>query len=120
MDMEDVGTKCRICGNRKGNEIYKCKDRRLTLSGGGIFRYLFCAHCGTLSLVDVPEDMGKYYRVAADTRGLNYDQYFVRGQVRTESDEAYTSHNTVRLDVQGTVEKILTAEYVQEQLKLKI
>ena len=41
MDMEDVGTKCRICGNRKGNEIYKCKDRRLNLSGGGILRYLF-------------------------------------------------------------------------------
>jgi len=37
MDMEDVGTKCRICGNRKGNEIYKCKDRRLNLSGGGVF-----------------------------------------------------------------------------------
>mgnify|MGYP000391365004 CR=1 FL=1 len=38
MDMEDVGTKCRICGNRKGNEIYKCKDRRLNLSGGGYFQ----------------------------------------------------------------------------------
>ena len=62
------------------------------------------------------EDMGNYYRVAADTRGLNYDKYFVRGQVRTESDEAYTSHNTRRLDVQGTADKIMTAEYVQEQL----
>lgn len=63
------------------------------------------------------EDMGNYYRVAADTRGLNYDKYFVQGQVRTQSDEAYTSHNTRRLDVQGTAEKIMTAEYVQEQLK---
>ena len=62
------------------------------------------------------EDMGNYYRVAADTRGLNYDKYFVRRQVRTESDEAYTSHNTRRLDVQGTADKIMTAEYVQEQL----
>lgn len=60
------------------------------------------------------EDMGGYYRVAADNRDLNYDKYFIKGQVRTQSDEAYTSHNTVRLDVEGTVKKILTTEYVQE------
>ena len=62
------------------------------------------------------EDMGGYYRVAADNRDLNYDKYFIKGQVRTQSDEAYTSHNTVRLDVEGTVKKILTTEYVQEAL----
>ena len=32
------------------------------------------------------------------------------------AEKAYTSHNTQRLDVEGTVEKILTAEYVQEML----
>ena len=64
------------------------------------------------------EDMGRYYRVLADTRGLNYDKYFVKGQVLTESDEAYTSHNTKRLDVPGIIEKISTTEYVQEQLKI--
>lgn len=40
------------------------------------------------------EDMGNYYRVSADNRDLNYDKYFVNGQVTTEADEAYTSHNT--------------------------
>lgn len=64
------------------------------------------------------EDMGRYYRVLADTRGLNYDKYFVKGQVLTESDEAYTSHNTRRLDVPEIIEKISTTEYVQEQLKI--
>ena len=63
------------------------------------------------------EDMGEYYRVAADNRDLNYDRYFVQGKVQTESDESYTSHNTRRLDVQGIVEKICTTEYVQELLK---
>lgn len=63
------------------------------------------------------EDMGQYYRVSADNRDLNYDQYFVKGQVTTEAEESYTSHNTNLLDVDGVVEKILTTDYVQEQLK---
>ena len=62
------------------------------------------------------EDMGHYFRVAADNRDLNYDQYFVQGQVRTEADESYTSHNTNRLDVEGTVKKLLTTDYVREEL----
>ena len=62
------------------------------------------------------EDMGKYFRVAADNRDLNYDQYFIHGKVQTQSDEAYTSHNTRRLNVEETVSKLLTADYVREQL----
>ena len=65
------------------------------------------------------EDMGNYFRVAADSRDLNYDKFVVNGQVQTESDEAYTSHNTNLLDVDGTVEKILTTDYVKEQLQNK-
>lgn len=63
------------------------------------------------------EDMGGYYRVSADNRDLNYDKFFVEGKVVTEAEEAYTSHNTQLLDVEGTVKKILTTDYVQEQLK---
>ena len=62
------------------------------------------------------QDMGDYFRVAADNRDLNYDKFFVQGQVQTEADEAYTSHNTTLLDVDGTVQKILTTDYVREQL----
>ena len=64
------------------------------------------------------EDMGQYFRVSADNRNLNYDKYFIKGYVQTQSDEAYTSHNTTRLDVEGTVDKLLTTDYVQEQMKL--
>ena len=63
------------------------------------------------------EDMGGYYRVAADNRDLNYDKFVVKGEVHTMADESYTSHNTERLDVEGTVKKILTTEYVQNELK---
>ena len=63
------------------------------------------------------EDMGHYFRVSADNRDLNYDKYFVQGQVQTMADESYTSHNTKRLNVKETVEKILTTEYVQDELK---
>lgn len=62
------------------------------------------------------EDMGGYYRVAADNRDLNYDKFFVKGQVLTQAEESYTSHNTNRLDVEGTVKKILTTDYVREEL----
>jgi len=63
------------------------------------------------------EDMGKYFRVAADNRDLNYDKFFIKGQVQTQADEAYTSSNTTMLDVEGTVKKILTTDYVQDALK---
>ena len=63
------------------------------------------------------EDMGHYFRVAADNRDLNYDKFVVNGEVHTMADESYTSHNTTRLDVEGTVKKILTTEYVQNELK---
>ena len=63
------------------------------------------------------EDMGHYFRVSADNRDLNYDKFVVKGEVQTMADEAYTSHNTTRLDVEGTIQKILTTDYVQEELK---
>ena len=62
-------------------------------------------------------DMGHYFRIAPDGRSLNYDKFYVEGQVQTEGDEAYTSHNTTRLDVDGVVAKIMTTDYVREELE---
>ena len=62
------------------------------------------------------EDMGDYFRVTPDERGLNYDKFLATYGAVTQADEAYTSHNTTRLDVDGTVKKILTTDYVNEQL----
>ena len=63
------------------------------------------------------QDMGQYYRVLADNRDLNYDKYFVKGQVITQAEESYTSHNTNRLDVNGVVQKLLNTDYIKEVLK---
>ena len=62
-------------------------------------------------------DLGRYFRVRADGRDLNYDQFFVQGRVHTQAEESYTSHNTVRLDVDGVVNKLLTAGYVRRALE---
>ena len=40
-----------------------------------------------------------------------------KGEVQTEADESYTSHNTTRLDVEGTVKKLLTTDYVRNALE---
>ena len=63
------------------------------------------------------EDMGNYFRVSADNRDLNYDKYFTKGKVETQAEESYTSHNTRQLNVAETVEKILTTDYVKEELQ---
>ncbi|MGN0659758.1 MAG: polysaccharide biosynthesis protein [Emergencia sp.] len=63
------------------------------------------------------EDLGQYFRVAADSRDLNYDRFVAAGQVQTMGEEAYTSHNTRRLNVEQTVEKLLTTDYVKEALE---
>lgn len=63
------------------------------------------------------EDMGHYYRVAADNRDLNYDKFYVEGKVETQAEESYTSHNTKLLDVDGVVRKIMTTDYVKDELE---
>ena len=90
-------TETRVIGTRHGEKLYEtlmtCEERLRA------------------------EDMGEYFRVACDSRDLNYDKFFAQGEVKTMADEAYTSHNTRRLDVAGTIEKIKTAEYVQLALE---
>lgn len=62
------------------------------------------------------EDMGRYYRIPADNRDLNYKKYFVEGETHISELDDYTSHNTERLDVRGIKELLLKLDYVKEQL----
>lgn len=62
-------------------------------------------------------DEGNYFRIAADTRDLNYDKYFVDGVPELSSLEPYTSHNTERLTVEQVKEKLLSLSYVRDELK---
>lgn len=47
------------------------------------------------------EELSGFFRIPADNRNLNYDNYFSKGNKRLESIQQYTSHNTERLDVEG-------------------
>lgn len=62
------------------------------------------------------EDMGRYYRIPADNRDLNYKKYFVEGEEKVSGLDDYTSHNTNRLDVLGIKQLLLKLEYIQGEL----
>ena len=62
-------------------------------------------------------DMGHYYRIVPDDQSLNYDTFYVKGTVHIESEEAYTSHNTNRLDYDGVAKKIVGTDYVKVELE---
>jgi len=47
------------------------------------------------------EDLGEYYRIPADTRDLNYERYFSKGEPDMEKIQEYHSHNTHQLDLEG-------------------
>ena len=61
-------------------------------------------------------DMGNFYRVPSDKRGLNYDKYFKDGDVERNTLTEFNSHNTELLDVEGVKEKLLSLEYIREEL----
>lgn len=63
------------------------------------------------------EDLGKYYRVPADNRDLNYKKFFVEGEMRVAEFDDYTSHNTERLDVEGVKALLLKLDYIAERLR---
>lgn len=90
-------TECKIIGSRHGEKLYETlmgREERLRSS-----------------------DMGRYFKISPDARGLNYDKFYVEGIAATEGDEAYTSHNTNRIDVDGVVAKLMTTDYVKEELE---
>ena len=61
-------------------------------------------------------DMGNFYAVPADNRDLNYDKYFVEGDVKRATIEEFNSDNTYRLNLEETKEKIASLEYIQNEL----
>lgn len=91
----DTGT--RIIGTRHGEKLYETLVTREEMLRS--------------------EDMGDYFRVAADSRDLNYDKFVINGTVKTQAEEEYTSHNSELLSVNEMVQKLLTTTYIQEELK---
>lgn len=64
-------------------------------------------------------DMGNYFRIPCDTRDLNYDKFFTKGNTQMDTIEDYHSHNTRRLDVEGMKEQLLRLRLVREDLGIE-
>ena len=62
-------------------------------------------------------DLDGFYRIPADNRDLNYGSYFTDGDVKTSALEDYNSHNTIRLNVDEVVKKLMDLDYIKEELK---
>lgn len=62
------------------------------------------------------DDLGDYYRIPSDNRDLNYNKYFVEGQEEISEAQDYNSHNTDRLNVEQVKEKLMTLQFVRDEL----
>lgn len=61
-------------------------------------------------------DMGEFYRVPCDKRDLNYDKYFKDGDTERNTLTEFNSSNTELLDVEQVKEKLLTLQYIRDEL----
>lgn len=61
-------------------------------------------------------DMGIFYRVPCDKRGLNYDKYFVEGNVERTALTEFNSSNTRLLNIEEVKEKLMTLSYIRDEL----
>jgi UDP-glucose 4-epimerase len=61
-------------------------------------------------------DMGDYYRIPADNRDLNYGKFFTEGESKVSEVDDYTSHNTERLDIEGTKKLLLKLDLIRVDL----
>lgn len=87
----------KIIGTRHGEKLYETLVSREEMSKS--------------------EDMGRYFRIPADNRDLNYDKYIISGKPEANYVDDYTSHNTTRLNVKEIQDLLLTLDYIKEQLR---
>jgi UDP-glucose 4-epimerase len=86
----------KIIGTRHGEKLFETLVSREEMSGA--------------------EDLGDYFRIPCDSRDLNYDKYFVVGDVQVSNNQDYTSHNTHRLNVEGVKAILLKVDLLREVL----
>jgi UDP-glucose 4-epimerase len=86
----------RIIGTRHGEKLYESLVSREEMARA--------------------EDLGRYFRIPADARDLNYDRYFVEGQMAVSQLDDYTSHNTQRLDIDGVKGVLRQLDIVKEAI----
>ena len=61
-------------------------------------------------------DLGNFYRVPCDKRGLNYDKYFKQGDTERNPLSEFNSNNTELLNVEQVQQKLLSLQYIRDEL----
>jgi UDP-N-acetylglucosamine 4,6-dehydratase/5-epimerase len=90
------GNEIKVIGTRHGEKLYESLVSREEMARA--------------------EDLGGYYRVPADSRDLNYDKYFIRGETEISKIDDYTSHNTQRLNVEQVKDVLRGLSVVQDAI----
>lgn len=96
LELFNVDNEIKVIGTRHGEKLYESLMTREEM-----------AHA---------EDLGRYYRIPADNRDLNYNKYFVEGEQDLSQTEDYHSHNTQRLNIEQIKVKLLTLQLVRDEL----
>jgi len=98
IELYSAKSKIKVIGTRHGEKLYETLVNREEMAKA--------------------VDMGDYFRIPADNRDLNYGKFFTEGESKVSEVEDYTSHNTTRLDVEGTKKLLLKLEMIREDLGL--
>jgi UDP-N-acetylglucosamine 4,6-dehydratase len=96
MELYDVKIPVKIIGTRHGEKLYETLVNREEMAKA--------------------EDLGKYYRIPADARDLNYNQFFIEGETQISQTEEYNSHNTYRMNLEETKLLLLKLDFIREDL----
>lgn len=96
VEMFETKTEIKIIGTRHGEKKHETLVNREEMA----------------KAVDLPG----YYRIPADTRDLNYEKYFSNGESKVAEAVDYTSENTYRLSIPEIKEKLMSLQYVRDEL----
>jgi len=96
VDLYQSKSEIRIIGTRHGEKLYETLVNREDMAKA--------------------EDLGDYYRIPADNRDLNYDQFFSEGDIAAAEMQEYHSHNTNRLDVEEMKKLLLKLPLIRRDI----
>ena len=95
-ELSNASNEVKVIGTRHGEKLYEtlCTREEMTKA----------------------EDMGEFYRIPADNRNLNYNQYFSEGETDISKIEDYHSHNTLQLGVEGMKKLLVKLPLIRKEV----
>jgi UDP-glucose 4-epimerase len=96
IELYNSSTQIKVIGTRHGEKLYETLVNREDMIKA--------------------EDLGEYYRIPADNRDLNYEQYFSEGMPDVANLNEYHSHNTSILDVEGMKKLLLKLPIIRKDI----